>query len=428
MRYHIVRVKPRLLFLSQCLPYPPHSGVANRTFNILCQLQREFDVHVLSFSRRNHQPNDESRLAAREGLRRFVTAVDDPIPIPSEAGLARRLWCHIRSSTSGRPYTYYEYFDRRFEALLVAALRDQRPALVHMDSLDLYRWLAYLRGERVAVTHHSIESDLLRLRARYLRPAALRPYLRYQAALMERVERHFSRLVGLNVMMSESDAERLRRLAPGARTITVGNGVNTDTLRPAPESEIVPGRVAFLGPTYMFPNRDGVEFFLAEIWSVIRRSEPSATFEIIGKMSDSDRERYSTLGGVLPRGYVADIRPYLGRAACSVVPIRVGGGTRLKILDAWAMGKAVVSTSVGCEGLYAVDGENILIRDEPAAFAGAVLAVLGDDRLRQRLGRAGRATVERSYSWEALGGVLRSAYRDLMAEAEGAAPLLHHAG
>ena len=98
-----------------------------------------------------------------------------------------------------------------------------------------------------------------------------------------------------------------------------------------------------------------------------------------------------------------DVRPAIRAAACYVAPIRIGGGTRVKILDAWAMGKAVVSTSIGCEGLEARDGANILIRDDPAAFAEAVRAVLTDTALRKRLGSAARATVEQHYSWEKIG-------------------------
>jgi len=113
-------------------------------------------------------------------------------------------------------------------------------------------------------------------------------------------------------------------------------------------------------------------------------------------------------------GHAADIRPVLSEARCCVVPIRIGGGTRLKILDAWAMGKAVVSTSVGCEGLDVVDGENILVRDEPQAFAEAVLQVLGDARLRSRLERNARRTATETYSWRGIGERIRSAYGELL--------------
>jgi glycosyltransferase involved in cell wall biosynthesis len=133
----------------------------------------------------------------------------------------------------------------------------------------------------------------------------------------------------------------------------------------------------------------------------------------VGRASDDLQQAYRDRYAVELTGYVADVRPYVRDAACYVVPLRVGGGTRLKILDAWAMGKAVVSTSVGCEGLAAEDGRNILIRDDPEGFAQAVCAVLRDGTLRRQLGTEGRQTVERHYSWEGIGGSMLSLYRSL---------------
>jgi glycosyltransferase involved in cell wall biosynthesis len=115
-------------------------------------------------------------------------------------------------------------------------------------------------------------------------------------------------------------------------------------------------------------------------------------------------------------------------AACHIVPLRAGGGTRIKILNAWAMGKAVVSTSVGCEGLDAVDNDNLLIRDEPAAFAEAVARVLADGALRRRLGSRGRQTVERRYSWDVMGRAMTSAYLDAARAWHASHALLESAG
>ena len=191
------------------------------------------------------------------------------------------------------------------------------------------------------------------------------------------------------------------------------NGTDVEYFQPRQLAPI-PGRVAFVGPTYSFPNRDAVEFLLEEIWTLVRRDVPGATLQLIGRNAGGDRARYAAVPGVQPLGHVADIRPPLAHAACCVVPIRIGGGTRLKILDAWAMGKAVVSTSIGCEGLDAIDGANILIRDTPAEFAAAVAAVLNDDRLRERLERNARRTAVETYSWDVIGRRLRAAYDGLL--------------
>src|SRR5439155_25459795 len=158
------------------------------------------------------------------------------------------------------------------------------------------------------------------------------------------------------------------------------------------------------------PSRDAVEFLLQDIWRRIRSIEAAATLHLIGRNADADRARYAAAPGVSPLGYVADIRPVLAEAGCCVVPIRIGGGTRLKILDAWAMGKAIVSTSIGCEGLDAVDGDNILIRDTPAGFAEAVVQILGDVELRRRLEQNVPRTAVERYSWTMVGKRLRDAY------------------
>jgi glycosyltransferase involved in cell wall biosynthesis len=215
-------------------------------------------------------------------------------------------------------------------------------------------------------------------------------------------------------MTSELDADRLRALVPNARTTAVPNGVDVDFFKPPTGDNEIDGRVVFLGPTYMFPNRDGVEFFLDSIWPSVVNRMPGASFHLLGKNSGADKMLFEQHPGVSCQGYVPDIRPHFAAAQCSVVPLRVGGGTRLKILDAWSMGKAVVSTSIGCEGLATVDGRNILIRDDAKSFADAVVQILSDADLRKRLGNEGRRTVENHYAWSIIGNRLSSLYMELI--------------
>ncbi len=414
--------RPRLLFLSQCLPYPPHSGVTNRTYHIARELSSEFEVTLLAFSRRNHQPTAASRAAAAEALRALGVRVRRPVPLPSERGPAQRAMAHLRSVATGRPYTYYEYASGDFARELTAALAE-RPALVHMDSLDLYGWLDRLEGVPVACTHHSIESELLRLRAKRIGSRVLARYLQLQGDLLERIERRWCPTLALNVMMSDLDGERLRALAPGSRTLAVPNGVDTEVMQPLTDVTPVPGRVLFLGPTYMFPNLDAVEFFLRDVWPAVCAARPDATFHLVGRNSAADRARFSAHPGVTCNDYVPDVRPHLAAAECCIVPIRVGGGTRLKILDAWAMGRAVVSTTTGCEGLAARDGENILVRNDASAFAEGVLAALNRADLRQRLEAGARATAVATYEWRRVGATIRAAYRALLAATDQPAEL-----
>jgi glycosyltransferase involved in cell wall biosynthesis len=387
--------------------------VTSRTFNILRELQLAYDVDLVAFSRVIHQPDRAARDAARDALRSAVAHVAEPTPLPHEHSALRKLWDHLRSVLSGRAYTYYQYDSRQFGARLRGILRARRPDLVHVDSLDFHGWLPDLPPVPITCTHHDIESGLLRLRARRLKQTVLRHYLLVQAGRVERLERDLCSNFALNVMMSELDAQRLRALAPGAATTVVPNGTDTEYFHQN-GAESVAGRVVFVGPTYSHPNRDAVEFLLQDIWPRIRASDRSASLQLIGRNAPADQARYDAEPGVTALGYVADIRPSLAEARCCVVPIRVGGGTRLKILDAWAMGKAVVSTSIGCEGLDAVDGENILIRDTADAMADAVLQVLRDAGLRSRLAHNARRRAVETYSWSVVGQRIRSAYDELL--------------
>jgi glycosyltransferase involved in cell wall biosynthesis len=410
-------VRRRILFLSQCLPFPPHSGVTRRTYHILHELQRQFDVTLVPFSRRFHQADAPSVARGAAALREELSDVMDPVRIKSDYSLARKLRNHAWSVLSREPYIYQEYGDARFGQELQKGVVRARPDLVHLDSLDLYRWLPFLPVAPIACTHHNLESELLRLQADHFPNRVVRSYMKHQADLVEKVERRLCPRFDLNVMTSEVDEERLHALAPGSRTTVIPNGVDVDFFRPGSPEQVAPGRVAFLGPTYMFPNRDAVDFFLAAMWPFIRERSPDSTFHIIGKNSVDEKARFESHPRVTCNGHVPDIRPHFAEAAVSIVPIRIGGGTRLKILDAWSMGKAVVSTSVGCEGLDTVDGRNILIRDDPMEFAAAVVEVLRDRDLRDGLGREARKTAEQRYAWRVVGRKLVSLYQDLIAVA-----------
>ena len=401
--------RARVLFLSQCLPYPPHTGVAARTFNILMQLQQSYDVDLVAFYRTTHQPNRRALEASWAALRQVVGSVAQPTPIPGEHSLVRRLWDHGRSLVTGRGYTFFEYDSRAFARRLRKVLRARTPDIVHLDSLDLHRWLPEVPAVPITCTHHDIDSDLLRRRSRQLGPAERRYFL-LQADRIERLERELCPRFAANVMMSAVDARRLRELAPGAATVVVPNGTDTDYFQPHCCGAIGK-RVTFVGPTLSsYPNRDAVEFLLAEIWPRVRAVDGMTSLQLIGRHAPADHARYHAQSRVEALGQVPDIRPTLAAAGCCVVPIRIGGGTRLKILDAWAMGKAIVSTSIGCEGLDAVDGDNILIRDTPAGFAEAVVQILGDVELRRRLEQNGRRTAVERYSWSMVGKGLRDAY------------------
>jgi glycosyltransferase involved in cell wall biosynthesis len=410
--------RPRLLFLCQTLPYPPDGGVKIRSYHTLAALSTEYDIDALCFYRwkkgRAHTRVEES-LAALKRL-----AAIEAFPIPQEHSRMRLLADHASSVFSGRVYTDFVYRSRAFRHRLRELVRTRSYALVHLDSMDLAGYLPDLDGQVVGCAHHNAESALLVDRARYERSSLRAAYLRFQGGRMRAAESARCRRFALNLAVSDDDARVLSGHAPTARFIVVPNGVDIhyfEYVPTAPTFDLV-----FVGGTTWFPNKDALQFFADQILPLIRERRPGVRVQWVGRATDEERRFYAERHGITLTGYVEDIRPIVRQAACYVAPLRAGGGTRLKILDAWAMGKALVSTRVGCAGLAARDGENLLIRDDPREFADGVLDLLEHPALRDRLAAGARQTVERTYAWEKVGARLLQAYRGLLQPAAQAQP------
>jgi len=401
--------RPKLLFLSHRLPFPPHNGAAIRTFNILKQLARDFDITALCFDREDSATRGTplaDRIAALEREAR-----SEVFAIPQQASRARLVWDHLRSVAGRKAYTHYVHQAADYEARLLHHLAEGQWSLVHLESTDLLRFLPLLKKLPVVCTHHNVESSLLRRRAQAERSAPVRGYMRLQASLLENDERRTIGALALNVAVSEDDAAAFRRMAPGARVIVVPNGVDTEAFRPAtlPQEGCV-----FVGGTSWFPNKDGLEWFVQSILPELERRSWNSEVVWVGRATEEEMAKYRGIRGLRLTGYVEDIQPYVHRATCFLVPLRVGGGTRLKILDAWAMGKAVVSTSIGCEGLKTRQDENIVIADTPELFAGQVIQLLHDPERVRRLGDAARRTAVDHYSWNSLGDRMLEEYHRLL--------------
>lgn len=429
--------RKKVLFLSHTFPHPPDGGVWIRTYNIMRELARTFDVTVLCFERQGSVRPTRDLEASLEHLRSFLDI--ELFPVPQYRSRAVYVFNHLRSLLTRRVYTRFLYrsdaFRRRLRELLDTGDFD----LVHVDSLDLSDYLDCIEGVPVACTHHNVESALLRRRAQAV-GALPGAYIRMQADLMEAEERRWCPRVDLNVMCSSIDAELLQEVAPGSRCHVAPNGVDIEEFRPgapgaadadgAAEGEGAPdvdggddggdppeeSGAVYVGGTSWFPNLDALEYFAEDILPRIREDHPEFPVKWVG-FSTPEQQAAFGRHGIELTGYVDDVRPYVHRAASFIVPLRVGGGTRLKIVMAWAMGAAVISTSVGCEGLAAEDGVNIIVRDTPAELAEAVMEVEQDPELRRRLGEAARKAAEEIYAWPVIGRELAGVYRELIEKA-----------
>jgi len=397
--------RPRLLFLCQTLPYPPDGGVMIRTYHVLRLLAQRYDIHALCFFRRSTARGVESAVRA---LSEYATTVE-AFPIPQEWSRGRLLWDHTRSVLQQRVYTLHAYESSAFGARIIALRQNWNFAIAHLDSLDLSGYLPLLDGLPTVCVHHNVESALLARRSTVEASLLKRWYLSMQAKLMEAEEARCCPRVALNVVCSKDDQAILEHIAPESRTTVVPNGVDIDEFTPGPQAS---EGVVFVGGMTWFPNRDCLEYFAESILPELAESGPMPVINWVGRALPGTTEHYGRRGITLT-GYVESIVPWVQKAACFIVPLRVGGGTRLKILSAWAMGKAVVSTSIGCEGLEARDGWNVLIRDDPKDFAAAVRQVLDDPTLASKLGANARATAVEIYSWDRIGEHMSKEYSSI---------------
>lgn len=402
----------RILYVTQIIPYPPHGGVLQRGYNLLRELGRHHEVHLLAF----HHP-DELRGAdaverSRVELGKFCRSVEyfELWPKKSRWHTALALGAGI---VYPRPFSVLAQKNARLSARVAEYCSQSLVDIVHLDTIALAPLRESCGGMPVVLAHHNIESQLMARRAEHESGWAARTYVDVQARRLTEYEREQAARFPLNITVSQADSATLRAICPQARCTEVPNGVDTEYFTPRPAADAP--TMIYTGGMNMFANRDAVEWFLASVWPLIRAEVPEARFLAVGQ-SPSARVLAAAQADshVEVPGFVDDVRPWVARAAVYVMPLRVGGGTRLKMVDAMAQGKAIVATRLGAEGIAGDDGVHFRLADDAEAFARTVVQVLRDPAQRLRLGAAARARAESHYAWPGLAARLVAGYEQVL--------------
>ena len=245
---------------------------------------------------------------------------------------------------------------------------------------------------------HNVEYQIWQRLAAIERSPLRRALLEIEWRKVMAREADACRAADLTIAVSDDDRRRLLELAPGAHITSIPTGVDTSYFHKNGIPE-VPGRIVFIGSMDWRPNEDAVMHFIDTMLPSIRRDVPEASLAVVGRNPTERLRAAAQRVGALVSGTVDDVRPWMGEGAVCVVPLRAGGGTRLKIFEALAMEKAVVSTTLGAEGLALTPGREFVAADDPQEFSRAVVSLLRDSARRHLLGRAGRRLVEERYSW-----------------------------
>jgi glycosyltransferase involved in cell wall biosynthesis len=392
------QTRPAALVLAPETPYPTVGGGALRSASVLEYLTRRYDVDLVVF--REPGSPDPAIAVPRHRFRELLVL---ELPRHSRALPARVVRNLGRAFRGVSPLV-----DRfaGFDSPIAAFLGGRRYGLAVIEHLWCAPYWEQVapRCDKAVLNLHNVESVLMERSALVESWPVAGLYRRFAQASLESERRWLPRY-DLTLAASASDAALLRSRVPSASILVYRNAL---VRVPAPD---VPRdhAIAFSGNFEYHPNRDAVRYFQTRIWPLVRARWPGLVWRLIGKNPGAVRGLLSSDPCIELCGSVDNAIEALARAKAVVVPLRTGSGTRLKILEAWAAARPIVSTSIGAEGLSATDGVHLLLGDTPEVFAGAVARLLESDELRTRIGRDGRALYEREYTWESAWDDLRAA-------------------
>ncbi len=393
----------RILWITPTLPDPPNSGgkiVSHETVKHLAQRGHQITLYALS----------GARCASSCTLGRWAQIRLAPPRVGLEIVRLNPL--------NDRPYVIAKYWRRTAWNGLHRLLRRSSYHLIHLDHLHTAEYglrAHYYTGLPTVLTAHNVET-LLWERLYRLEPNPFkRTIFKWQAEKMRRYESWVISQLNATIALSGIDVDRLQGLNPAAQIFSVPPGVDLNYFHPMKIQE-EENCIALVGSLDWLPNLDGLRWFLRGAWPQIKRMKPAAKLLLVGGRPLSSLRRKLS-DDIAVAGRVEDVRGYMARAQVIIVPVRIGSGVRLKVLHALAMGKAVVSTPVGAEGLAVTDGCHLRIAETAEEFALRVVELLGDRSARQRLGEAGLALIRERYGWEQAAERIESIYRQLVCPA-----------
>ena len=394
----------KILFLSPTVPFPLTDGGRIRVFNLLKQIAVKNEVTLLALET---QTTDADGVAELQQLGIQVHLVPNAPTLPRVS-----FGTLVKAFLKRQPITVARYdipaYRQKFRELIATQTFD----LVHYEMFHIAQFHTETDLPGV-LSQQNVDSAIWRrLCSETANPLYKFAYWTQQLAF-QRYERVLSPKFDAVTCTSDIDAAVFQQHCTENAIEIIPNGVDITHYRPDFTTE-APAHLIYIGSMDWYPNEDAVAFFADEVLPRIQERVPDVAFSIVGGNPSARVQKLAERDGIIVTGRVPEIKPYFAEATVFVVPLRIGSGTRLKILEALAMGKAIVSTTVGAEGLDLKDGAEIFIADEPTAFADVVTRLLTDVQLRRRIGENGRSRVEQDYDWRSIGEKLHALYTKIL--------------
>lgn len=384
-----------LLFLSRWFPYPPDNGSKIRIYNLLRGLSRRYEISLISF----YKPSE-----GNPDIKALQSICADVQVVPWKE-YRPRSWQSIMALLSSKPRAYVDTYSEEMATLIRKKLSECRCDLVIASQIDtalyaptFYGVPAIFEEVEVGVPYdQAFQANTTRARMRGR--LTWFKHRRYLAALLG----YFDACT----VVSDREEELLKsHITSTQPVVMIPNCVDLDLYEVVDEAPI-PNQIIFIGSLTYQPNYEGIVWFLREVFPLIRQEIPDAHLTITG---DHANKPLPQVDGVTRTGMVDNVYSYVASSWLSVVPLRTGGGTRLKILESMALSTPVVTTTKGAEGLDVRDDQHVLVANEPDEFARAVIKLLGDPIYRKRIAKNGISLVREKYNW----GIIMEKYGTLV--------------
>ncbi len=386
---------------------PVDSGGKIRSYNLLKQLLRIHQVTLLSYY------GGQRDLAYEEAIRGELAGAHTIHTAALDGNFAAQTWDYLCRFSQPAPFAVSKFTDHEVRKTVAAWLNERRFDVAVCDFLSASLNFPFHLPLPTVLFQHNVESALWRRMAATESNLVRRIAYKIEAAKMNRYEKAALSRFHHIIAVSDHDREQMLHMDPSCEITVVPTGVDTQKYLPAPPSQADPPIIIFTGSMDWEPNIDAVDYFCEEIFPRVHGQFPRAIFQIVGRHPHPRVKRLAS-ASVHVSGTVPSVSDYLSASTIVVVPLRIGGGTRLKIFEAMAMGKAVVSTSIGAEGLEVENGRDLILADDASSFAEAILLLLRDTGLRRSYEAAAVAQA-RQYDWarivERFSSVLEAATR-----------------
>ncbi len=393
----------KILYLSHVLPYPPTDGMRSTCYQILRHMSKFHDITLLC-------------LAEKEEMKFFSEISKEcahVVGVPHRA--PRSFFKRLKNVLFEKdPFCVLQFYSLEYEKRLEELLEREKFDVVHILSINISNYAQTLKGiPTLFFPHDSVSLQFYR-NLPYEKNLLRRFYMGSQWKKMLRYEKKILPQFTHTVLVSQRDKDWIAQHSPKAEISIIPAGVDCDYFKPeenGPE-DAVPS-VLFRGVMNFPPNRDAVLYFYYHILPLIKKEIPKVRFYVVGKEPPPEILRLNDSVTTFVEGLVPDLRPYIAKSSVNICPMLSGSGIKNKILEAWAMGKAVVATSKACEGVAALHEKNILIADAPETFAQSVIQLLRNSDLRREIGKNGRELVSQQYSWESSIAKFKDLYNEI---------------